>query len=257
MKREQKQVISKCFEYSRVTAGAFVAAAVFMVTTGQAATVYVGNNLSDPGVVGGAADSAPPLAILGEFRPIRSSGGGIPLNNFTQRDGQRRQVLRRELQFYPVPLSLVGSGPNEQTFQVVASESFSGSATTPGITTLPVVPGFSVAAGELLAFAGLGPFYAQSPNDALNSDATYEDSSNPNSFVATPPNGVVGSRLTVGINPDPSANYEYIPDVFGNQGRTYGIGVDVQVPDSGCTLVLLVPVLAVLVAMGRPRLSRA
>ena len=108
--------------------------------------------------------------------------------------------------------------------------------------------------GRLLAFAGQGPYYPQNPNDAPNSDATYEDSSNPGSSVATPPGGP-GSQFTVGVNPDPSANYEYISDSFGNQGRTYGIGVDVTVPDSGSTL-LLAPVVVLLAVMKRGRFSR-
>ena len=151
-------------------------------------------------------------------------------------------------------LSLVGSNPghNEQTFRVVDSESFSGSASQQGIQTL-AVSGFSVGAGDLLAFAGIGPYYPQSPNNAPNSDATYADSDlsssgYPASFSATPPGGP-GAQFIVGATPDLNANYDYIPDPFGNQGRTYAIGVDVSVPDSGSTLLLAAPIMAVLAAM--------
>jgi len=138
------------------------------------------------------------------------------------------QFYGQNYNFTLYALSLVTNGPNpnEQTFKVVASESFSGSPSSVGFQTVPVT-GFSVSAGDFLAFAGTGPYYPQNPNDATNSDATYEDSSNPNSSTATPPGGP-GTVFTVGRYTDPSATYEYISDYFGNQGRTYGIGVNVS-----------------------------
>ncbi|MGB7770094.1 MAG: hypothetical protein WBN22_14760 [Verrucomicrobiia bacterium] len=48
----------------------------------------------------------------------------------------------------------------------------------------------------------------------------------PGSGVATPP-GSPGTQFTVGLYGDTNAVYEYISDGNGNQGRTYGIGVDI------------------------------
>jgi hypothetical protein len=233
-----------------------VSVAAFIAAAAQAGTVYVGNSLSSTG----AEDSVPPFVILGEY----SSAGPLGTSSVTLPTGTVQDVkfFGGNYNFTLYALSLVGSGPgaNEQTFHVVDSESFSGSA-SPGIQTL-AVSGFPVKAGDLLGFAGLGPFYPQNPNDALNSDATYEDSSLPNSFVATAPGGP-GTKFTVGVNPDPSANYEYVSDVFLNQGRTYSIGVDVSVrasssvPDSGSTLLMAAPIMAILAAMKRRCFSRS
>lgn len=184
--------------------------------------IYIGNSLT---VTNGGSDGAPPLVILGEY----SSAGPLATSTTTLPTGTVEDVKfyggNYNFTLYALSYVSAGSNPNEQKFKVVASESFSGSAPT-GIQTLPVT-GFSVSAGNLLAFAGTGPFYSENPNDALNSDATYENSSNPGSFTATPPAGS-GTIFTVGLYTDPSANYEYIPDSFGNQGRDYGIGVDVS-----------------------------
>ena len=118
------------------------------------------------------------------------------------------------------------SNPNEQTFQVVASQSFQGSS-SPGVRDLSGLS-IPVSAGDLLAFAGIGPYYTGN-NDALNSDATYEDSFNPGSYSATPPGGV-GTQFTVGLNFDGNVTYDYISDLYQSQGRTYAIGV--QVPET-------------------------
>jgi hypothetical protein len=83
------------------------------------------------------------------------------------------------------------------------------------------VTGFMVNGGDLLAFAGVGPYYPQQPNDVPHSDATYY---NPAQY--SPPGGL-GSVFTVGDNGDTNATYQYIGDDFGNQGRAYAIGVDV------------------------------
>jgi hypothetical protein len=199
----------------------------------EAGTVYIGNSLTVPN---GGPDGLPPLVILGEYSPA----GPLASSTVTLPTGTVQDVkfYGQDYSFTLYALSLVTNGPNpnEQTFTVVASESFSGSASTLGIQTLPV-SGFLVNAGDFLAFAGAGPYYPQNPNDATNSDAAYEDSSNPGSFIATPPGGP-GSVFTVGLNPDPSANYEYIPDYFGNQGRNYGIGVDVSL---GCGISIDCP----------------
>ena len=82
---------------------------------------------------------------------------------------------------------------------------------------------FTVGAGDYLAFAGIGPYYPQQPNDAVGSDATYESSSKPNTFTAIPP--TTGQTFTVGAHGDPNATYDIGPDLHGNQGRSYGIGV--------------------------------
>jgi hypothetical protein len=79
-----------------------------------------------------------------------------------------------------------------------------------------------------VAFAGTGPYYLQMPNDTYNSDATYDNPSNPNADTATPPGGR-GTVFSVGSYADTNATYGYISDYFGNQGRTYGIGVDVAI----------------------------
>jgi hypothetical protein len=61
----------------------------------------------------------------------------------------------------------------------------------------------------------------------------------------------------VGLNPDPTANYEYGPDVFGNQGRTYAIGVDVSTVPEPTTMIagalLLLPFGASTLRMLRKR----
>jgi hypothetical protein len=225
----------------------WLAAAAFIATAAQAGTVYVGNSLTVPN---GGADSSPPLVILGEYSPNGPLATSTPADTLPTGTVQNVQFFGGNYDFTLYALSLVGPGanPNEQTFKVDAAETFSGSASV-GVQTLSV-SGFSVASGELLAFAGIGPYYPQNGNDAVHSDATYESSGLPNSFFANPPGGP-GTQFTVGLNPDPAANYEYISDVFGNQGRTYGIGVNVSVPDEGSTLLMAGPMLAFLAAIRR------
>jgi streptogramin lyase len=188
----------------------------------QTGTVYVGNSLAVPN---GGPDGLPPLVILGEYSPagpLAASPTALPTGVV-----QDVKFYGQNYDFTLYALSLVTNGPNasEETFRIVASQSFSGTSASPGIQTLPV-SNFCANAGELLAFGGIGPWYPQNPDDAINSDATYEDASVPASFIATPPAGL-GTVFTAGVNPDPNATYEYIPDYFGNQGRAYGIGVDV------------------------------
>jgi hypothetical protein len=97
-------------------------------------------------------------------------------------------------------------------------------------------------AAETLCFAGIGPFYPHTPNDAVGSDATYESSSEPGSFTAIPP--TAGQTFTVGVNSDADATYGYVPDIHGNQGRSYGIGVyytsSSAVPELSAWAMLLV-----------------
>ncbi|SPE61402.1 exported hypothetical protein [Verrucomicrobia bacterium] len=186
-------------------------------------TNYIGNSLA---VTNGASDSTSPFVILGEYNPAgpsATSSARLPIGTI----GNVR-FYGQNYNFTLYVLSLVASGPNanEQTFRVVASQSFSGSAATLGVQILPV-SGFTVSAGEVLAFAGTGPWYPQNTNDAPNSDATYEDSTQSGSFAATPPGGP-GSQFTVGKHPDTQATYQYVSDVHGNQGRAYAIGVEVS-----------------------------
>lgn len=183
---------------------------------------YYGNSLTQTGFEG--ADGEAPLVILGEYSPA----GPLPNSSVTLPAGavQDVQFYGDYYDFTLYALSLVStSATGEQTFVITASQHF-GPATAATGAQLLHISSFTVSAGELLAFAGIGPYYPQSPNDALNSDATYEDSTNPDSFIATPPVGV-GTTFSVGQNPDPNATYEYISDYFGNQGRTYAIGVDI------------------------------
>ncbi len=181
---------------------------------------YIGNRL----VPNGGADGDPPLVILGEY----SSSGPLATSVTTLPAGtvQNVKFYGQNYNFTLYALSRVGAGPhtNEQTFEVVAAESFSGSTGSPGTQTV-AVSSFCVNAGDFLGFAGIGPYY-ESVEDAANSDATYEDSSSNGFFTATPPGGP-GSEFTVGVHPDTNAAYQYISNVFSNQGRHYSIGVDV------------------------------
>ncbi len=199
-------------------------ATAFVLWPCRAQTVYVGNSLG----TNGAPDANPPLVILGEYGSLGPpASASIILPAGTVQDvkfyGQNYNFT-----LYALAYSGPGLHTNEQTFQVIASQSFSNSVAAIGIHTLAVT-NFSVSVGDLLAFAGTGPYYPQTANDVAQSDATYENTTNPGLFIAIPPGGP-GSRFTVGIHPDTNATYEYISDVFKNQGRTYSIGVDVSEP---------------------------
>jgi photosystem II stability/assembly factor-like uncharacterized protein len=120
---------------------------------------------------------------------------------------------------------------------VVAAQPFAAPAGPAEVQTLTVTQPFAVNAGDLLAFAGWGPYYPQTSNDAYYSDATYESSTDAGSYIATAPSGPP-TQFSVGIYKDPLATYEYINDAAHmNQGRTYAIGVDVAVDcgTSSCT----------------------
>jgi hypothetical protein len=226
--------------------------------TVPAQSVFVGNYGSASGLgaaAGWGVDTSPPLVILGEYSaagPLATSSASTTLPTGTLQDVD---FYAGSYSFTLYVLSPAGSASllNEQTFQVVASESFSGSP-APGIQTLAVEPNISVSAGDLLAFSGIGIYYPQQANDALNSDATYGDSG---SWTATPPGGV-GTQFTVGLNGDSSANYEYIPDYGENQGRTYAIGVDVStVPEPKTMALLLLPLASVAACKLRKKVSGA
>ena len=186
---------------------------------------YVGNSLV---AANGGADSSPPLVILGEYSPAGPLGTASSSLTLVAGEVKDVKFYGQDYSFSLYALRFVTNGPNpsEQTFRVVAAQSFSGTNATPGVQTLPV-SGFFLEGGELLAFVGTGPHYPQKPNDAPHSDATFEDSSHPGSFVATPLGGP-GRVFTVGPNPDRAANYQYVSDLFGNQGRAYAVGVDVS-----------------------------
>ena len=195
-------------------------------TTPGLMTNYIGNSLT---VTNGAPDGGAPLVILGEYSPAGPLATASPATTLPAGTVLDVKFYGQNYNFTLYALSYLTNGldTNEQIFQVVASQSFSGTNLAPGIQTLAVT-NFPVYAGDLLAFAGTGPYYPQNPNDATNSDATYEDSSNPNSSTATPPGGP-GTVFNTGVYSDTNAVYGYISDVFGNQGRTYGFGVDVSV----------------------------
>ena len=199
--------------------------AILMAPCTNGATTYVGNSLA---ITNGTPGSAPPLVILGEYSPAGPLPGASAATTLPSGAVVDVKIYGQNYNFTLYALSLLGTGPNtnEQTFRVTAAESFIGSTTNPVVQTLPASR-FLVQAGELLAFAGIGPYYSQTTNDGLNSDATYEDPAYPGFLTATPP-ARPGAQFIVGLNPDTNANYEYIPDTAGNQGRTYAIGVDVQ-----------------------------
>jgi uncharacterized repeat protein (TIGR03803 family) len=218
------------------------ALAFFAPRFAQAGTVYVGNSLT---VTSGNSDGLPPFIILGEYNPkgpLAASSASTTLPAGTVVDVK---FYGSKYNFTLYALSHVSTGPktNEQTFKVVASEQFSGSPST-GVQTLSVT-NFNVNAGDLLAFAGTGPYYPQSANDTTNSDAAYENSTNTGSFTATAPGGP-GSEFTVGLHGDMSANYGYVSDSYGNQGRTYTFGVDVSETSSSPGTNIAAPVLTTL-----------
>jgi hypothetical protein len=197
-------------------------------------TVYIGNSLT---VTNGGPDGVPPLVILGEYSPA----GPLATSPIMFPDaGEVTQVefYGGNYDFTLYALAYVGGGSNadEQTFKVDAAASFTlASAPDPGIVTL-AVSNFVVNAGDFLAFAGIGPYYPQNPNDGLHSDATYENASQAVGYdndTATPPGGP-GSEFIVGLNRDTNATYGYIADNFGNQGRTYAIGVEFQPTPRHC-----------------------
>ena len=118
----------------------------------------------------GSDGVAPSLVILGEYSsagPLATASTAATLPAGTVQDVN---FYGRNYNFTLYVLLSLGTtlpNPNEQTFQVVASQTFSGVASAPGVITLAVSPSFSVSAGDLLAFAGTGPWYAQAGNGAF------------------------------------------------------------------------------------------
>lgn len=209
---------------------ALAAVATLPSAPATAQTIYVGNSLNnpDPGVPF-EADSSPPLAILGEYNPAGPSPTSAV--NFASAGNVT------SVQFYGggsynftlYALALVSNASGQLNFRVDAAQSISGQAATTGVQTV-AISGFAVNAGDLLAFAGIGPFYPQVANDAAGSDAAYANSVNPpNPFTATPPpavGGTVFSASAVSGVGNGGTTYDYVSDYFGNQGRTYAIGVN-------------------------------
>jgi hypothetical protein len=127
-------------------------------------------------------------------------------------------------------LSLVGSNAaqNEQTFEVVSDETFTGDAKVTGLHNLSA--NFAVGAADFLAFAGLGPYYTQRPNNAIGSDATYASSSEPNRGQDTKVNFMplsrerMGNFVFTGSSPDDfelcvCLNFSFWPERTGGFGQ--------------------------------------
>jgi formylglycine-generating enzyme required for sulfatase activity len=205
-----------------------IALALFASCALQAGpTVYVGNSLAP--VQNAAASDFQGLVILGEYNPA----GPLPSSTITLPPGTIQDVKfyvdsndgvffndnDEDYYFtlYVLSYNGAGSNANEQQFRVVsASQWLYGRGQ--GIQTVPIDPPLTVPAGDLLAFSGGGPFYPAVPNDAVHSDATYNG--------ITP--GGAGTVFSVGTYTDTNADFQYINDApFGNQGRTYAIGVDI------------------------------
>jgi hypothetical protein len=201
-----------------------------------AAQTYVGNDFSTGTSLltalqsDGYKDNVAPFVILQEYNPSGpATSGAIFTSAGTVNDvsfyGGFSGGGKYDFTVYALQLDSSNAAPNEQTFTVVSDETFSGTVPNQGVHTLPTNPGvdFTVGAGDYLAFAGIGPFYPQQPNDAVGSDATYESSSKPNTFTAIAP--TARQTFTVGAHGDANATYDYGPDTTSNQGRSYGIGV--------------------------------
>ena len=204
-------------------------AALCAAAAPAAAQTFVGNNFSPGSSVLstletiGFEDSVPPFVILQEYDPSGpATTGAIFGSAGTVNDVSFYGAGNYDFTVYA--LALVGSSAaqNELTFNVVGDQTFKGDASTPGVQKLAA--NFTVGAGDYLAFAGIGPYYPQEPNDAVGSDATYESSSKPNTFTAIPP--TAGQTFTVGAHGDANATYDIGPDLHDNQGRDYGIGVE-------------------------------
>jgi hypothetical protein len=180
--------------------------------------VYVGNSLTN-----GQVDGDPPLVILGEYSPSGpSSNSTATLPAGVVEDIRFYGSATNSFTLYA--LAWVGNNPsaNEQSFQVVASESFINSNAMAGLQT-NVVTDFQVNAGDFLAFWGEGPCYVASSNGL---DATYASPGAATPYTATNPVDL-GTNFTVGMNGDTNATYEYIPSGLTLPSRTYSIGADV------------------------------
>ena len=200
---------------SNLRMGLLLGAMALAATAAKAA--YVGN----PIVSGGLTDGSPPLVILGEY----NSAGPTAASTVSFASAGAVTDVKFYGGNYNFTLYALAPGTlsgGVESFTVAAAESFSGSASA-GVQSL-TVSGFSVATGDLLAFAGTGPTYVSASN-TTGSDATYANAAASPGFIATPPSSVLGALFTV-ASTGTAANYDYINDFFNNQGRTYAIGVD-------------------------------
>ena len=182
----------------------------------------------------GSTDGVPPFVILREYGSSGPTTSGAvfdsagTVNGVTFYGGGKYDFT-----VYALALTARNPTKGEITFTIVGAETFSGDATARGVQNLPA--NFSVRAGSYLAFAGIGPFYPETPNDMLGSDATYASSSEPDhfpdNFTAIRPTS--NATFTVGAHGDKNASYEVVPNIFGNQGRYYGIGVTYKPDGAG------------------------
>ena len=209
-----------------------VALALGACAAPASAQTYVGNNFSSGSSLlsaletDGNSDQYPPFVILQEYSPSGpATTGAIFGSAGTVNDVSFYGSGNYDFTVYALALNSSSAAKNEQTFSVVGDQTFSGDATIKGVQNLAA--NFSVGAGDYLAFAGTGPWYPQAPNNAVGSDATYESSSErqtyPTSFTAIAPNA--GQTFTVGAHGDSNATYQIVPNPFQNQGRSYAIGV--------------------------------
>jgi hypothetical protein len=181
-----------------------------------AQTVYLGQS---PFLSGGTIDKYPALVILGEYNPA-----GPSITSLDETPAGMVQDVKVDGQNYNFTLYAIawvtnGPSPSEQTFEVVSSQHFSGSS---GLRTFAVT-NFVVNSGNLLAFAGIGPFDIKDTNGL---DATYACVSNIDNTTLS---GVPGTTFSVANDGTPNAEYEYLSP----GSRTYDIGVDILVTN-GC-----------------------
>jgi hypothetical protein len=207
--------------------------AAFALTAARAQ--QIGNN-PNPGTQNLGQDSvgSPPFVVLQEYSssaPLLSSNVEFPSA------GTVTQVLfyaagNASYTFNVYALSIVSpSAGGEVTFNVDGSAVVSGSVPATGGGLQTVAVNFPAKAGDLLAFAGIGPSYPQTPNNASESDATYANFTPgvPAGYAATAPSTVVNSQFSVSATGEANGvdtTYAYIANGFGNQGRNYAIAVN-------------------------------
>ena len=155
------------------------------------AQTYVGNNFASGSsllgalLTAGSSDQYPPFVILQEYEPAGPATTGAILSSAgTVNDVTYYGGGKYDFTVYALQLVASNAAQNELTFNVVGDETFTGDVTTKGVQNLAA--NFAVAAGDYLAFAGIGPYYPQESNDAVGSDAAYESSSEPNTLDCDP-----------------------------------------------------------------------
>jgi hypothetical protein len=193
----------------------------------------IGNN-PNPGTANLGQDTAPPFVVLQEYNPtapLVSSNVEFPSA------GTVTQVLFYALggasySFEVYALSIVSpTAGGEVTFNVDGSAVISGTVPVTGGGLQTVGVSFPAKTGDMLGFAGIGPSYPQTTNDAAGSDATYASFTpgEPTGYTASPPPTAPGSQFSVsatGQANEVDTTYAYISDGNTNQGRTYAIAVN-------------------------------